>query len=432
METVRSALYLDFDNVFSGLVRLDPGSAIRFAEDPATWVSRLRTELADEGTRRWLVLRCYMNPSGWVPNPQGEDARLYFSRYRPQFTDAGFEVVDCPRLTHTKNGADIRLVLDAAEALRADVRYDEFVIASGDSDMTPLLVRLRAADRRVTVFSPSDSAEVLGAIADRLVGGEELLELLQEEAVEPPVDKIDEERSHRAAGGAGLEGAAVVAEPDIDLDVAKARFDDIVRDRYRTAAKPLVLATLAHQLRDELGPVTTTSRWFGQGFMGALQGLDLAGVRMSQRYLWDTTRHEAPVDMTWTDKDLAPPDAVSRVTAGLRLPRLPQDAWLPIYEMLATFVGAYDFNLTDATRWARDRLGERGVEVSRKAVTVVAQGASYGGRPLYSKPAPTAQEIGEAFVSNVLNRAAAADIELTDLEAEAVRAWFGRHGGTGV
>jgi hypothetical protein len=47
---------------------------------------------------------------------------LYFSKFRPALTDAGFEVVDCPRLPHTKNGADIRLVIDAVEALRADVR----------------------------------------------------------------------------------------------------------------------------------------------------------------------------------------------------------------------------------------------------------------------------------------------------------------------
>ncbi|WP_207210670.1 NYN domain-containing protein [Nocardioides zhouii] len=170
MSSAPAALYLDFDNVFGGLLKLDPRVALRFAEAPSEWVGRLATELLTENERRWLVLRCYMNPAGWVPAPAGDGSRLYFSKFRPQFTDAGFEVIDCPRLTHTKNGADIRLVLDAAEALGASVRYDEFVIASGDSDMTPLLVRLRAADRRVTVLSPSDAAEVLGAISDRLVG----------------------------------------------------------------------------------------------------------------------------------------------------------------------------------------------------------------------------------------------------------------------
>ncbi len=172
MGTVRTALYLDFDNVFSGLMKLDPTVALRFAREPKLWLDRLSTRLTNDGERRWLVLSCYLNPNGSIL-PAGED-RLYFSKFRNAFTDAGFEVIDCPRLAHAKNGADIRMALDAAEALRAEARYDEFVIVSGDSDMTPLLVRLRAADRRTTVVTASDSAHVLDAIADRLVRGEEL------------------------------------------------------------------------------------------------------------------------------------------------------------------------------------------------------------------------------------------------------------------
>ena len=117
----RSVLYLDFDNVFSGLLKLDPKLALRFVEEPQIWLDGLAAGSQDESSRRWLVLRCYMNPAGWVPHPNIEGTRLYFSRFRPFFTDAGFEVVDCPRLSHTKNGADIRLVIDAVEALRADV-----------------------------------------------------------------------------------------------------------------------------------------------------------------------------------------------------------------------------------------------------------------------------------------------------------------------
>ena len=36
MNYVRTALYLDFDNVFSGLCNLDPQVAVRFASDPGT------------------------------------------------------------------------------------------------------------------------------------------------------------------------------------------------------------------------------------------------------------------------------------------------------------------------------------------------------------------------------------------------------------
>src|SRR5690606_20961215 len=131
MQHIRTALYLDFDNVFSGLCELDPLAAERFATDPGVWLQRL-SEIVESGAqRRWLVLRCYLNPSGYVP--MGTE-RKYFSRYRTAFVRAGFEIVDCPRYNATKNGADIRVVVDAIDALSTVPGCEEFIIASGDSD----------------------------------------------------------------------------------------------------------------------------------------------------------------------------------------------------------------------------------------------------------------------------------------------------------
>ncbi len=420
MESVRSVLYLDFDNVFSGLVKLDPKLAMRYAEEPHVWLRGLAAGAGDERPRRWLVLRCYMNPAGWVPHPENDGTRLYFSKFRPYFTDAGFEVVDCPRLSHTKNGADIRMVIDAVEALRADVHYEEFVIASGDSDMTPLIVRLRASDRRITLLSPSDSAVVLGAVADRLIGGEELLELLDAQApipdgaLEGDVD-AELESSEEAGGHSGEDGPLTEAQ-------ARRQFEELVATRYAEATEATNLATLAHDLRRELGPVATSSRWFGYGgFSRALQALQLPDVRMSQDFIWDSTRHAEPTLPTGPTL----PEPVSRVTRVLKLPSLPQESWRSMHDSLAAFVAAYEFNLTEATRWSRDRLAESGVRVSRQVITLVARGAAYGGCPLYRQPPPSADEIAGAFVGNLLSRAAAADVDLSAEEVEVVRAWFG-------
>jgi len=316
------------------------------------------------------------------------------------------------------------VAVDAVEALRADVHYDEFVIASGDSDMTPLLVRLRAADRRTTVLSLSDAADVLAAVADRLIGGEEFLELLE---VQP--QETDGDLSATTGEGAELDaksgGFPALSDPSFSADEAHVRFQEMTNDRYRMATKPLNLGTLAHELRAELGSVNT-SRWFGHGsFTRALQALDLPHGRMSQHFLWDSSRHEAPEPSEAGLTKPRVPDAVARVSTVLKLPGLRQEAWRPIYEALAAFVGAHEFNLTAATRWARDRLDANGVEVNRDAVSTVAHGASYGGCPLYRQPAPSADEIGSAFVVNVLNRAAAADIELSPQESEVIRAWLG-------
>ena len=421
MGSVRSVLYLDFDNVFGGLVKLDPKLALRYAEEPQLWLGRLAAGSQDELPRRWLVLRCYMNPAGWVPHPENEGARLYFSKFRPYFTDAGFEVVDCPRLSHTKNGADIRLVIDAVEALRADVRYEEFVIASGDSDMTPLIVRLRASDRRITLLSPSDSAVVLGAVADRLIGGEDLLELIgtQPEDLEGGLEDgpdVDLERR----------GDLLTTDRELTPGEAKARFGTLVAERYAQASEPINLATLAHDLRKELGSVTTASRWFGYDrFAGALQALDLPDVRMSQHFMWDRTRHSTPTAAGASHDAPELPDPVARVIRVLKLPSLPTGSWRSIFDSLAAFVGAYEFDLTEATRWSRDQLTAKGIRVNRQAVGIVARGAVYGGCPLYRQPPPPAEDIATAFVGNVLDRAVAADVDLSTEEVQEVRSWFG-------
>ena len=241
MIRVRAALYLDFDNVFSGLLKLDPDVAIQFAENPGSWLTRLSTSLTVDGPRRWLVLRCYMNPAGWVPHPDPEAgvARLYFSRFRPFFTSAGFEVIDCPRLTHTKNAADIRLVVDAVDALSAEPAYDEFVIASGDSDMTPLLVRLRAGDRRTTIVSPSDAADAFTAVADRLVDGQQVLELVQGEQIDP--DDEAEVANFAELPGIPDRNVPMSGDERPDRDEAFERFRTIVTERYVAASGPLNL-----------------------------------------------------------------------------------------------------------------------------------------------------------------------------------------------
>lgn len=414
MDRVRTALYLDFDNVFSGLYRLDPDAAISFAEDPGALLERLATSSTIEGPRAWLVRRCYMNPNGWIA-PAGTTARsdrLYFSGFRPYFTRAGFDVVDCPSLTQgTKNAADIRLVLDAMEALDAKTHYDEFVLASGDSDLTPLLVRLRAADRRTTIVSPFDAAAAFTSVADLLIDGQRTLELLQDETELSPGERDE-----------------TPAEP-VDRTEALARFAAMVRERYERTDHPLNLATLAQEVSHELGSAATGPDWFGHGgFTSALRSLDLPGMVISHHWLWDSTRHEAPAVGETLTQIPGEPQAVARLCALQNVPRLPRSAWPRIYRVLADFAASHDFSMTEATKWSRDRLAADGTSVSRASIGFVMNGASYGGCPLYRTPPPDATEIGAAFVANVLGRARAAQIDLSPEDEDAVVAWLGAPG----
>ncbi|MET0417038.1 MAG: NYN domain-containing protein [Actinoplanes sp.] len=419
MDQVRAALYLDFDNVFTGLIRQDPDVALQFAEEPGGWASRLTTALPVQGPRRWLQLRCYMNPAGWVPHPDPSAGtpRLYFSKFRPNFTNAGFEVIDCPRLTHTKNAADIRMVVDAIDALHERTLYDEFVIMSGDSDMTPLLVRIRRDDRRTTVVSPLDAAEAFTSVADRLIGSEQLLELIQGEPVE-----VDEPPAA---------GSETRDDVELEPDEAMRSFAETVAARYAEATGPINLASMAAELRRKLGRVVDSTNWFGSGgFVRALEALDLPAAKFSQHFLWHADRHVAPASAQPFDSGVQLPEPVARLSKLLGVPRLSPATWAAVYPVLAEYAAGHRFNLTEATRWSRDRLAGQGVDVSRNAIAFVTRGATFGGCPLYSQPPPTEQEIAAAFVANVLNRADAAEISLTAEEAGAVRAWLAPADGT--
>jgi hypothetical protein len=162
---LRAALFLDFDNLVSGL-RDGAGVevALRFAESPQLWLDRL----AEPARCRFLLRRCYMNPAAFLEAPDGTRAR--FGEFRWAFQAAGFEVVDCPALTRLKNGADIRVALDAMDALHSQLaRVDEFTLMSTDADFVPLLLRLRAADRLTRLVAHPSVGNIVRAAADEIV-----------------------------------------------------------------------------------------------------------------------------------------------------------------------------------------------------------------------------------------------------------------------
>src|SRR3954454_93021 len=76
-----------------------------------------------------------------------------WSRFREatrRLHDFGVELVDVPPSTRAgKNGADMRLVIDALELCYAREHINTFVIASGDSDFCPLAYKLRENDKLV-------------------------------------------------------------------------------------------------------------------------------------------------------------------------------------------------------------------------------------------------------------------------------------------
>ncbi len=160
---MKSALFVDFDNVYSQLRQLQPDAAERFARHPSEWMGWLTGSLAlpephEEGERRrLLVRRCYLNPN-WYQN------------YRHAFLRAGFEIVDCPPVTSQgKTSTDIHMVLDIVDLLQHETRCDEFIVFSADADFTPVLRKLRRYDRRTTVLAIGFPSAAYQASADLLI-----------------------------------------------------------------------------------------------------------------------------------------------------------------------------------------------------------------------------------------------------------------------
>lgn len=76
-----------------------------------------------------------------------------FNRYREMkagLHESAFELIEIPHVRQSgKNSADIRMVVDALDLCYTKTHLDTFVIASGDSDFSPLVSKLRENDKTV-------------------------------------------------------------------------------------------------------------------------------------------------------------------------------------------------------------------------------------------------------------------------------------------
>jgi NYN domain/OST-HTH/LOTUS domain len=133
----RIALFIDFEN----LVTNTGISAASFDLQPAM------DRLLEKG--KVVFRRAYCDWSRFREAPR----RLH---------DFGVELIDVPPSTRAgKNGADMRLVIDALELCYAREHIDTFAIASGDSDFCPLAYKLRENNRLVTGLGVKEATSPL-------------------------------------------------------------------------------------------------------------------------------------------------------------------------------------------------------------------------------------------------------------------------------
>jgi hypothetical protein len=233
---VRTALFVDFDNIYLGLQREDPTAAEQFATDPTRWLMWLQDHLPheaeDDDKRKVLFRRCYLNPS-------------QFGRFRPYFTRSAFEVVDCPPLTSGgKTSADIHMVMDILDTLSHPTRFDEFIILSGDADFTPVLLRLSKHDRRSVVLAVGPASVAYKAACDLLIDQDTFLE--------------------EAIGATPVQATRAASNPygTTALDDLLSRIADKVFERAAAASGELVATELPPIFR-EFSEFTSSTNWLG-------------------------------------------------------------------------------------------------------------------------------------------------------------------------
>jgi len=137
-EERKMALFMDFENIAIGI------------EDTKTGkfdMELILRRFVEKG--KILFKRAYAN---WDR----------YSKYKRTLHDSSIELFDIPQKTQSgKNAADIQMVVDAMELCYSKDHIDNFLLASGDSDFSPLVSKLRENDKYVIGFGVKNSVSPL-------------------------------------------------------------------------------------------------------------------------------------------------------------------------------------------------------------------------------------------------------------------------------
>jgi hypothetical protein len=399
---VRTALLVDFENIFLGLQHLDPAAAHCFASDLQGWNQWLQTltypALGFPGTfRRDLLVRyCYLNP-------------VSSGRYRADFTRAGFQVVDCPPLTAAgKNSADIHIVIDLLDLLAHPTRFDEIILMSSDADYTPVMLRLRAHDRRTVIITSGPSAPAFRAACDHVIDVGTFVDLALCRPDSPPPTS-----SHHVPRR---------AEPSPDEGDCRSRIARAVIDLVAASDRPIDLATAAHHVRTVVG-IPQTADWAGAGsFKKLLATEGLAGLEISSvvpGFVFDPQRHAPPPVSSEQGEEEPEDELMERICRITDIPLLSAPAYKALFEELAAEVTTNGWSQNVIARRVRDRCMERGVQVGRSAVNFVLTGLVHSGHQPRAGEPPT--EIALAFAEQAQGLCEAARLELSEEENQLLR-----------
>jgi hypothetical protein len=391
---IRAAMFVDFDNVYTGLQALDPQAAKRFAEDPKHWADALSAGGSGEDARRFLIRNCYLNP-------------MVYSKYRTYWTRAGFRVIDCPSLTQRgKSSTDINLVLDAMDALSGNGGIEEFFIASADADFTSLIQRFRAADRMTTVIAAGAVAFAYREMADHVVESHDFVAILNGTTAEAIHAVTSGKQQHVPAAAKAKTKAVSPAVRE-------------VLEFVRTAQGPVVGALVAHRALTSDPSLKTD--WGGFGKFGTWVAQIGQGVEYSPAqggWVWDAKRFSSE-DLP--SESVVQPGIEEQVTRVTDVPALSAAQFRQMFLAMAARLHEQPVNRKELARLVRDDCVAADQPVSRNAVNFVLQGLAYVNFQLNDEA--TAEGLAAAWTANVEELCRVALLEFDAAEKLAVRRW---------
>ena len=153
MTESKIALFIDFENIAIGVTD---------AKYKKFEVALLLERLLEKG--KIVVKRAY---SDWDKFPD----------YKRELHEAAIELIEIPGRKYSgKNSADIRMVVDAMDMAWSKDHINMFVVASGDSDFSPLVSKLKENDKYVIgVGVKNSSSDLLIDNCDEFIFYEDLV-----------------------------------------------------------------------------------------------------------------------------------------------------------------------------------------------------------------------------------------------------------------
>jgi len=165
----RLALFIDFENIALG---------VRDSQYKKFDIQLVLQRLIEKG--RIVFKKAYAD---WTR----------YAEYKRAFHEAAIELIDIPQRNYTgKNSADIRMVVDAMDLAASKSHITTFVVCSGDSDFSPLVSKLKEADKLVIgVGVKNSTSELLITNCDEFIFYEDLV---RETRALPSIDNLPEKQ----------------------------------------------------------------------------------------------------------------------------------------------------------------------------------------------------------------------------------------------